>query len=299
MDATSTLPALDRATPPRALVLVAFAAIYVIWGSTYLAIAVAVETVPPLLMVGLRFLAAGSLLLAVALLRGEAWPQRAAWLASTRQSLFVLGAYGLLAWAELRVASGAAAVLSATSPMFVVLLDVRVRRRAAARVGVGLGLLGVLLLSSSWRSGGGLDAWGSLAILGSGLLWGAAAVRAKATVAPGSTLMAAAMELLTGSVFLLGIAMLLGESGGGWSVSGRSLLALAYLVVFGSVVAYTAFHWLLQVSSPALVTTHAYVNPVIALALGAMLHGEVVGSTELAATALVLGSVAVLAFATR
>lgn len=288
-----------RAMPQRALVLAAFTAIYGIWGSTYLAISVAVETVPPFLMVGLRFLAAGSLLLALALLRGEAWPRRNAWLTAARQAVFVLGAYGLLAWAEQRVASGAAAVLAATSPIFVVLLDARLRERRAARVGVGLGLLGVLLLTSPWRSQGGLDPWGSLAILGSGLLWGAGAVRARKAARPGSTLMGAAMELLTGSIVLLAAGLLMGEAGAAWPVSGRSILALAYLVVFGSVVAYTAFHWLLEVSSPALVTTHAYVNPVIALALGSVLHGEAVGGASIVATGLVLGSVGLLAIATR
>lgn len=292
-------PSAPPGPPPRVLVLSAFAAIYGIWGSTYLAIAVAVETVPPLLMVGMRFLAAGSVLLALALLRGEAWPRRDAWLAAARQAVFVLGAYGLLAWAEQRVASGASAVLSATSPLFVVLLDARLRRRPGVRVAVGLGLLGVILLASPWRGRTALDPWGSLALLGSGLLWGAGAVRAKRTVAPGSTLVATAMELLTGSIVLLAVALLVGESSAAWSMSARSLLAIGYLVVFGSVIAYTAFHWLLQVSSPALVSTHAYVNPVIALALGSLLHGEGLGSASILATGMVLGGVGLLAVATR
>lgn len=287
------------AAPPRALLLAAFAAVYGIWGSTYLAIAVAVETLPPLLMVGLRFLVAGLVLLAWALLRGEPWPRRDAWIAAAVQGLFVLGAYGLVAWAELRVASGTSAVLAATSPVFVVLLDSRVRGRIGVIAGAALGLLGVLLIASPWRSGAGVDPWGSLALLGSALLWGAGAARAKRAPVPASALMGTAMELLTGSVILLSLAILSGESNAVGAVSGPSLLAIAYLVVFGSIVAYTAFHWLLQVSSPSLVSTHAYVNPVIALVLGAMLHGEPVGGATVAAAVTVLGSVGILAWATR
>ncbi len=291
--------ATQASTPPRALLVAAFAAIYGIWGSTYLAIAVAVETLPPLLMVGVRFLAAGSVLMAWALLRGEAWPRRDAWLAATVQGLFVLGAYALVAWAEQRVASGASAVLAATSPLFVVLLDAQVRGRLTVMMGVVVGLVGVLLLASPWRSGSGVDPWGSLAILVSALLWGAGAARAKKAPVPGSALMGTAMELLTGSVVLLSLALVSGEPGVARAVDGRSLLAMAYLVVFGSVVAYTAFHWLLQVSSPSLVSTHAYVNPVIALGLGWTLHGEVVGGATVAAATLVLASVWMLAWATR
>lgn len=288
-----------RAAPSRALLVAAFAAIYLIWGSTYLAIAVAVETLPPLLMVGARFLAAGSVLVAWALFRGEAWPRRGAWTAASVQGLFVLGAYALVAWAEQRVASGASAVLAATSPLFVVLLDAQVRGRLTVMMGVVVGLVGVLLLASPWRSGGAVDPWGSLALLASALLWGAGAARAKKAPVPGSTLMGTAMELLTGSVILLALAFATGEPGAARAVNGRSLLAMAYLVVFGSVVAYTAFHWLLQVSSPSLVSTHAYVNPVIALGLGWTLRGEVVGGATVAAAALVLASVGLLAWATR
>jgi len=166
-------------------------------------------------------------------------------------------------------------------------------------MGVVVGLVGVLLLASPWRSAGTLDPWGALAVLASAVLWGAGAARAKKVPVPRSALMGTAMELLTGSVILLALALATGEAGAAAQVDGRSLVAMAYLVVFGSVVAYTAFHWLLQVSSPSLVSTHAYVNPVIALGLGWTLHGEVVGSATVAATMLVLGSVGILAWATR
>ncbi len=288
----------DRGTPPRALVLAAFAAIYGIWGSTYLAIAVAVETLPPLLMVSVRCLIAGAVLLGWVLLRGEKLPGRAAWLTTARQAVLLFGAYGLVAWGEQRVASGAAAVLGATSPLFVVMLEPRVRTRLAALAAVATGLVGVLLLASPWRSGG-LDPLGTLAMVGASALWGMGAARAQSASVPGSALMATSMELLTGAAMLFVGALFLGELGAVPHVSTTSALAVGYLIVFGSIVAYTAFHWLLQVASPSLVSTHAYVNPIIALALGAMLHGEVVGGASIAATGLVLGSVGVLALATR
>jgi drug/metabolite transporter (DMT)-like permease len=289
------------APPPRALVLAAFAAVYGIWGSTYLAIAVALETLPPLLMVSLRFLLAGTLLLLICLLRGEPWPGLGAWSLASRQAVFLFGAYGLLAWAELRVASGAASVLAATSPLFVLAMDAGARGRFSAGVGVSLGLCGVVVLAAPWRGAGGLDPAGTLALLGSALLWAAGSARPPTRSAPGSPLMATSVELLLGSGLLLAAGLAMGEAAElhPTLVSARSLLALGYLVVFGSVVAYTAFRWLLGVASPTLVATHAYVNPVIALALGWLLHGEALGGATFAAAGMVLGGVVSVAAVTR
>lgn len=287
--------------PPRGLVVGAFAAVYAIWGSTYLAIAVGLESLPPFFMMGLRFLVAGGVLLGLALLRGERWPAWESWLAAAGQAILLFGAYGLLAWGEGRVSSGVAAVLAATSPLFVLLLDRGARGRAAARVGMALGLAGVVVLVVPGSSTGGLDPAGTAALLGSALLWGLGSVRPPRKTAGVSPLMVAAMELLGGSVLLSTVGALVGEAAAlhGHAVSGRSMAAVAYLAVFGSVVAYTAFRWLLGVASPSLVSTHAYVNPVVALALGGAIHGEAVTRSTVAGAALVLTGVVAVAVAAR
>lgn len=289
----------EGAPPSRALLLAAFAAVYGIWGSTFLAIAVAVESLPPLLMVSLRCLAAGGVLMAFCLLRGEVWPRRDAWRQAAFHAVFLFGAYGLVAWAEQRVASGVAAVLAATSAIFVLGMDGQARRRAGARFGMALGLAGVLLMVAPWRDGKALELSGTVALLGSSLLWAVGSVRSRTNPLPGSPLMATAMELLSGSALLFVAALVLGEPATlhPSAVSVRSVIAVGYLVVFGSIVAYSAFHWLLGVTSPSLVATHAYVNPVIALVLGWLLHGEAVGATTVAAVGMVLGGVAAVAAA--
>ncbi len=282
-------------SPSRALVVAAFAAVYGIWGSTYLAIAVAVETMPPLLMVSVRCVLAGGILLGWARLRGEPWPGRGAWLAAARLAVFLFGAYGLVALAERTVPSGVAALLGATSPLFVVLLDPRLRRRAGALAAVVLGLGGVALVATPWHSGG-VNPAGALAVLGAAALWGIGARKSRLSPVPALALMATSLELLSGAALLLPVGLALGEWRGvdAAAVSVPSLLALGYLVVFGSIVAYTAFHWLLQVTSPALVSTHAYVNPVVALLLGWLLHAEPIGIGTLAAAGVILAAVIAL-----
>lgn len=291
----------EGASPSRTLLLAAFAAVYCIWGSTYLGIAVAVETLPPLLMVGVRCLAAGAVLMAWARLRGAAWPSARGWAAAAGQAVFIFGAYAGVAWAECRVPSGDAALLGATSPLFVLLLDGRARTRLGALAGVALGFFGVVLLAAPWRVAGRLDPMGTVALLASSVLWGVGSARSHRVRIHDSAFMATAMELLVGSGLTLGAGALAGEAGTVHvaTVSTRSLLALAYLVVFGSLVAYTAFHWLLQVAAPTLVSTHAYVNPAIALALGWLFHGESLTGATLGAAAMVLAGVVVVAAGVR
>ena len=289
--------ALGGRTAPRAGVVAAFLAVYGIWGSTYLAIAVAVESLPPLLMVSLRCLTAGAVLVGWARLRGDAWPGSRSWLVAASRATLLFGAYGLVAWAEQRVASGIAAVLVASSALFVLLLDGRSRRHVGAKVGIGLGLAGILLMAAPWHARTGADLAGMAALVGSAILWAAGSAWSRARAVPGSTLMSAALELLAGSALTLVAGLALGEASAvhPGAISLRSILALAYLIVFGSVVAYTAFRWLLDVSSPTLVATHAYVNPVIALALGWLLHGEALTGSMVAAAGMVLGGVALVA----
>jgi drug/metabolite transporter (DMT)-like permease len=202
-----------------------------------------------------------------------------------------------VAWAEQRVASGIAAVLVASSAIFVLLLDGRARRRSAALVGVALGMTGILVMAAPWQARGAADLAGVAALLGAALLWAGGSAWSPGPSVSGSTLMNAGLELLAGSALTLVVGLVLGEAGQVHldAVTARSLLALGYLILFGSVVAYTAFRWLLKVSSPTLVATHAYVNPVVALALGWQLNGEALTGSMVAAAALVLGGVALVA----
>lgn len=278
-----------------------FLAIYLIWGSTYLAIRYAVETIPPLYTAGFRHLCAGSFLLMLALMKGY----RPTW-AQIRASVvigffFFLGGHGLLHWAEKVVPSGLASLLYAIEPIFVFLLS-----SAAARtwrlngkllVGILLGLAGVgILVRGTTLQGSRLLTLGALAILASALSWSIGIIYSRRSQLFGNPLLLSALSLLTGSVMLIGTGTLVGESKGFAlaQVSTKSLLALGYLIVFGSIVAFTTYNWLLEHYSPTLVATHTYVNPVVAVLLGWAYGGEALTMrVGVAATLVVLAVVLV------
>jgi drug/metabolite transporter (DMT)-like permease len=279
----------------------AFSAIYVIWGSTYLAIRYAVETIPPLYTAGFRHLFAGSFLLVLALMKGY----RPTW-AQIRASVvigffFFLGGHGLLHWAEKIVPSGLASLLIAVEPIFVFLLS-----SAAARtwrlngkllVGILLGLVGVAILveGTTLQGSRGLTL-GAVAILVGALSWSIGIIYSRRSQLSGVPLLSSALSLLMGAVMLIGTGTLLGEAKGFTlsEVSTRSWLAFGYLVVFGSIVAFTAYNWLLEHYSPTLVATHTYVNPVVAVLLGWAYAGEALTMrVGLAATLVVLAVVLV------
>ena len=288
------------------LVLAGFAAVYLVWGSTYLAIAWAVETVPPFLMIAARCLLAGGALYGWTRMRGGRRPDPGDWRAAAVAGtlLFVTG-QAVLAWSETRIASGPAALLVATEPLFVVMLGWRGGRlvggsgvsgrpglRTFLALGVGFAGVALMVLPSG---GAALDVAGAAAALVASFSWSVGVFRARAR--PGiSSAQLAGMQLLAGGVVLLAVSLVTGEA---WGVapggpSLRSLLAFFYLVVFGSVVTYGAYVWLLDRVGPARLSTHAYVNPVVAVVLGVMLGGESVTGPLLAAMALILGSVTVL-----
>jgi drug/metabolite transporter (DMT)-like permease len=269
--------------PHRSLarVLLAFAAIYIFWGSTFLAIRFAVVTIPPLLLMGTRHLGAGSLLYLLQRARGQWRPERGLWIPALISGAFCfLGCHSLLAWAELRVPSGLAALLAATLPMWMVLLA-RLRGqesviRLRVVIGIALGFLGVAILIPFGLPGQGLERVSALAILVSELLWAIGAIYSRGVRTKTSTSTFAAMQMLCGGVLLWTVGLALGE-GSGLHASGftlRAVLSLLFLIVFGSLVTYTAYTWLLQVSSPALVSTHSYINPVVAVFLGWAMAGE-------------------------
>src|SRR5512146_3046018 len=250
--------------------LAAFFAIYVIWGSTYLAIRFAVEGLPPLLMMGARHLTAGALLLGFLLVRGEKTPGRAAWSAALiGGALQFLGGHGLLAWAEVRVSSGLAALLVAAEPLvMVVLARLAGQERLYLRTlgALALGMVGVaVLFETGARQGSALAA---AAVLAAGMFWSVGAIYARGVRSNTSTAMFAAMQMLVGGIMLLLVGGAAGERVRVAEVSSRSLWALGYLIIFGSLVAFSAYTWLMKVTTAARVTTHCYVNPIVAVFLG-------------------------------
>ncbi len=284
------------------LIPLAFAAIYLIWGSTYLAIRFAIETLPPFLMAGVRFLVAGALLYGWARLRGAERPVAANWRATAiLGGLLLLGGNGLVSWAELRVPSGPTALLISTVPLFVVLLEWlgprSIRVGAPSRLvtlGVVAGLAGiVLLIGPGDLLGERVDLLGTAVLIVAALSWSFGSAISRRLPNPASPVLGTAMQMLTGGGLLLVTGAALGEVSrvDPTVISIESLLALAYLIVFGSLVAFTAYVYLLSRVAVAKVATYAYVNPVVALILGWAMAGEQLSPRMLIASAIILGAV--------
>jgi drug/metabolite transporter (DMT)-like permease len=289
--------ALPRPSSDTLLVVAAFAAVYVIWGSTYLAIAWGIATIPPLTMIAARSLLAGGVLYAVSR-RKAGVPSAMEWRRAIVAGvlLFVTG-QAMLAWGETRVPSGPAAVLLATEPMFVVLLGWRLKRSAAPSLGMMLALLGGFAGVAVMMAGrlGGVDPLGASVIVFGALSWSAGMFLATPKEG-GSPVQAAAMQLLGGGMVLSIVATLTGDLASlePSAVSGRSLASFLYLVVFGSLVTYSAYVWLLRRVGPARLSSHGYVNPMVAVALGAAVAGEPITLAVVIASLLILASVIVL-----
>jgi drug/metabolite transporter (DMT)-like permease len=257
----------------------AFAAIYIVWGSTYLAIRYAVETIPPLVTAGIRHSIAGVIMLAWAWARGFR-PTRANWIAgAVLGALFFLIGHGTLHWAEQYVGSGLAALLIATEPMFILVLAWSLRQQKISLIsalGLGLGVLGVALLAGAELTVKSSSLLGLLAVLAGSLSWSAGVAISPKLKLPSDALGRTALPTLCGAAMLLIAAGLTGEfHATHWAnISLKSILGLAYLIVFGSIVAFTSYTWLLQRCPPALVATHTYANPVVAVFLGWLLASE-------------------------
>lgn len=279
--------------------LLAFAAIYLVWGSTYLAIRYAVETIPPLVTAGIRHTVAGGILLAWAYARGFR-PRREHWIAgSIVGALFFLVGHGTLHWAEQHVASGLAALLIATEPMFILVLawvsgQQRISRISA--LGLAVGVIGVAILTGVELSAKDASLLGILAVLTGSLSWAAGVVISPKLRLPTDALARTAVPLVCGAVMLLAVAGITGEFRElHWSaVSLKSLMGLGYLIVFGSIVAFTAYTWLLQRYPPALVATHTYANPVVAVLLGWLLAGEALTIRVALASVAILGAIVLI-----
>jgi drug/metabolite transporter (DMT)-like permease len=291
----------------RARLLAAFAAVYVVWGSTYLAIRFAVETLPPLLMAGARFTIAGLLLLFWSrFVQHAERPSRADWRTGLLSgALLLLGGNGAVVWAETRVPSGIAALLVAVVPLWMVLLDwLRPGgRRPVALVFVGLALglvgLGLLVGPDSLHGGGAVNAIGALVLMAGSLSWAVGSLLTKQAPRPTTSINGSGTQMFAGGLCLLVAGTLVGELArldlGG--VTERSFLGFLYLVVFGSLIGFTAYFYLLSHTTAAKAATYAYVNPVVAVLLGwAFAHEPLTMRTMLAA-AVILAGVAIITVA--
>jgi drug/metabolite transporter (DMT)-like permease len=289
------------------LLVAAFAAVYLIWGSTYIAIKFAIETLPPFLMAGTRFLVAGATLYAIARFSADYQkPTAKQWRTSLIVgTLLLLGGNGGVVWAQHYIPSGLAALLVAVEPLWIVLLNwlylKNDRPNKKVVFGLILGFVGVwLLIGNTVALNGSANGWtqlfGALLVVAAAFSWAGGSLYGLKAPSPASPVLASGMQMLAGGAVLF----LLGSVRGEWTtfnpdaVSLNSILALSYLIVFGSIVAFTAYSWLLKNASPSIVSTYAYVNPVVAVLLGWALANEALSLQMLVGAAIIVGSVALI-----
>ena len=291
--------------PSRVLIILAFAAVYLLWGSTYLAIRFAIETLPPFLMAGTRFSLAGAILFTWALLQGDSirssfsqWPK-----AFAIGALLLLGGNGGVTWAEKYIPSGFAALLIATEPLWVVVLNWAMSHKRPnwkVLLGVFIGLVGVALLVGGGLRGGinasSISLIAAVVILFAAFAWAAGSVYASRYPIKTSTSMASGMQMLGGGSLLFLFGLIVGDAQrlNLGAASWLSIGAFFYLLVFGSLVGFTAYSWLLRNVSPARAATYAYVNPVVAVLLGWWLVNEPLTLRMVIAAAIIIGSVALI-----
>ena len=302
------------AHPSKAALIAGFAAIYIIWGSTYLGIRIAVESMPPFLMAGVRFLVAGGIVLAfIAGTRGFR-ATAAQWRDNAIIGGFLcLGGNGLVSWSEQKVPSGIATLIISAGPVFIVLMDWAVhawfkdgRRGTKPKpltwVGLALGLAGLLILVGPgvFTSGvGQLDPWSVLGLLAATFLWGVGMMCMRYAHNPLEPFTASGIQMLCGSGWLLLTGVLTGEIArvDPAAITARSVIAWAYLIVFGSLIGFSTFTWLMKHSTPAKVSTYAYVNPVVAVFLGWLVLHEPVNPRIFLAAAIIIAGVAIITVA--
>ncbi|MDQ5978456.1 MAG: hypothetical protein QG602_1430 [Verrucomicrobiota bacterium] len=304
----------SSAQPARSALLAAFAAIYLIWGSTYLGIRIAVESMPAFLMASARFLVAGAIVAVfIAFTRGfrataKQWRDNA-----IVGGFLCLGGNGLVSWAEEKVPSGIATLMISAGPVFIVLMDWAVhawskdgsrgnRPNVLTFAGLALGFAGLAILVGPdvLATGvGGLDPWRLLGLLGATFFWGVGMMVMRYVREPAEPFTASGIQMLTGSGWLFLVSLASGELGrfGPSLVTGRSLLAWGYLIVFGSLIGFSTFTWLMRHSTPAKVSTYAYVNPVVAVFLGWAVLDETVSPRLFLAAAIIIAGVALITIA--
>ncbi len=289
----------------KARLIIAFAAVYIIWGSTYLAIRWAIDTMPTFLMAGTRFVVAGAILYVWGRLRGGPKPTAANWRdAAIIGTLLLLGGNGGVVWAEQYVPSGLTALIVATEPLWVVLLDWArphgTRPTGGEIFGLVLGFGGVLLLIGPTNVGGAhVDPVSALVLLVATLSWATGSLYSRSAKLPRAPFLTTGMNMLAGGAVLV----LVGTGLGQWgqvhvaAISMKSWLALLYLIVFGAIVGFTAYLWILKEATLATASTYAYVNPAVAVFLGWALAGEAITPRIVGAASVIVGSVVIITLA--
>lgn len=292
----------------RAQIVAAFASIYIIWGSTYLAIRYAIETIPPFIMGGTRFLVSGALLYTWSRYRGAPRPTRLHWRnAIIAGGFLLLGGNGAVVWAEQFVPSGLTALLVSILPFWLVIIEwVRPPRRrpsGAVLVGLALGFIGIIVLVGPGNVGGDGDVrvLGALVLILGSLSWAIGSFWSRDAQLPDSGLLTTGMEMLGGGALLVIVGVLSGELShfDVRHVSRASTLGLVYLITFGSLLGFTSYIWLLDKVSPARLGTYAYVNPIVAVLLGWAIAGEALSIRTGVAAAIVICAVALITSARR
>ncbi|RIK30428.1 MAG: EamA family transporter [Anaerolineae bacterium] len=279
---------------------IALLALYIVWGSTYLAIRFAVETIPPFLQAGLRFFISGLILILWRRAAGDKMPTRVQWKSvAIIGTLLLLGGNGLVSFAEQRIASGIAALIVGTVPLWLVLIEALrpkgTKPSLLSIIGLVIGFIGIYILVGPSETTGKLqfDTIGTLAVIVASFLWSLGSIYSRSADVPKSALMTTGAEMLTGSVPIFLVSLALGE----WrtfnlaQVSTQSWLGLLYLIAFGSMIGFVAYIWLLQNAPLSLVATYAYVNPLVAVLLGAWLANEALTLRVLVAAGIIVGSV--------
>lgn len=289
----------------KARLIIAFAAVYIVWGSTYLAIRWAIDTMPTFLMAGTRFVVAGAILYVWGRLRGGPKPTLANWRDATIiGGLLLLGGNGGVVWAEQYVPSGLTALVVATEPLWVVLLDwLRphgTRPTGGEILGLALGFGGVVLLIGPTNvSGAHVDPVSALVLVIATLSWATGSLYSRGAKLPRAPFLTTGMNMLAGGAIL----MLVGTGLGQWgavnvsAITMKSLLSLLYLIVFGAIVGFTAYLWILKEATLATASTYAYVNPAVAVFLGWALAGEAITPRIVAAASVIVGSVVIITLA--
>ena len=297
---------LEHAT--KLQLLLGFACIYLLWGSTYLAIRVAIDTIPPFVLGAIRFLVAGVVLYAWCRLRGAKRPTILEWRNSAIVgALLLFVGNGAVSWAEQHVSTGMTSLLVATVPLWLVLCErwIGIRPTPAKLLGVAIGLVGVALLvlpANGDLKTAAVAPLGAFVLTISALSWTVGSLFSRQAVMAKPASLAIAMQMLVGGAMLMVLAIATGQVGklaAAPHVSTASIAAVLYLIVFGSLVGFTTYMWLLRVASPSAVSTHSYVNPVVAVLLGVFVLGETLPPRAIVAMFVIVGSVALVSLAPR
>ncbi|MDP1714188.1 MAG: EamA family transporter [Anaerolineales bacterium] len=285
----------------KSKIWLALIALYIVWGSTYLGIKVAIETIPPFFHAGIRFLISGIILVVWQRATGQSMPTRRQWMSiAIIGTLLLLGGNGLVAWAEQFIPSGIAALIIGSSPMFLVLAEALrpggVKPNWQAIVGLLIGFTGIFILIGPAEISGSttkINPFGVAALLSAAVFWTIGSIYSKTADLPKASLMSTGAQMLMGSVSLFIVSLITGELNG-WdatAVSTRSLYGLSYLIFVGSLVGFVSYGWLLQNAPISLVSTYAYVNPIVAVLLGSWLASEKLEPHIWLATGIIIGSV--------